>query len=112
MHLGSRTVQHENIRYSQPCTKKICIATGGTITVVQCGVLCDHSHLAFTVTADKQAHYSRSIHDDKQHNSVFYNHYVTACLMIVADLTVITDPMLFTWGQEWGWKCFFWTETH
>jgi hypothetical protein len=100
--LGSRTVQHENIRYSQACAKKVCIATGGTITVVQCGVLCDQSHLAFTVTADKQARYSRSIYDYKQHSSAFDNHYLTSCLMIVTHLTVITDPMLFTWGKEWG----------
>jgi hypothetical protein len=57
---------------------KVCIATGGTITVVQCGVLCDHSHLEFIVTTDKQARYSRSIHDDKQHSSVFDNQYLTS----------------------------------
>jgi hypothetical protein len=32
--------------------------------------------------------------------------------MTVTDLTVKTDPMLFTWRKEWGWKCISWTETH
>jgi len=50
--------------------QKVCIANGGTITGVQCGVLCDCSHLEFTVTADKQVRYSRNIHDDKQHSSL------------------------------------------
>jgi len=66
--------------------------------------LCDHSHLTFTFTADKHVCYSRSIHDEKQHSSVFDNHYLTSCLMTVADLNVISDPMLFTWRKEWKWK--------
>ena len=102
MHLGSRTIQHENIRYSHALTECL-YCNWRNIYCCSMWFLCDNSIPAFTFTADKQVHYSRSIHDDKQNSSVFHNHYLPCCLMILADLTVMTDPMLFTWGKEWGW---------
>lgn len=72
--------------------------------------LCDHSHLAFTFTADKQVCYSRSIHDDKQLSSVFHNHYLICFLMILADLSQ-DRPNAFHMGGKVGIEMYFldWT---